>query len=390
MTHRSSFHRSVTLLTAIALPLSMAGCGVDTEALLPISAACDGVGVPEAAEYDPTVPNPPAVAIYKEESTATVDNGYLGTGPEQAASLDMAQVVVCIYPGASEVVETCRYTGTRLTKIERLQQSANVTVVSAKTGQPLGADSFSAEARNCPDTISYRQGSEPEDQVYDAEGKLRSAIADWVPGAIASAQPMDSAAIKDQLDKNIASIGSSGGSVSTAGGSNSAGGDTSAAPPSGPSGNLEAQCEALDAATDTEFGDGYGAKLSAESGTVYMNEGDSDIRVAVRLGLKGMKRNLDEIGEAIAAAKGANLQEPELVQLREEFLAGLTTMEGHLKRFQALSQAAEPHSEARPPVRDPLTSIAEEMAALSRTIEQQHEALRAKGKQIFSRCLELT
>ena len=131
-----------------------------------------------------------------------------------------------------------------------------------------------------------------------------------------------------------------------------AGGDTSAAPPSGPSGNLEAQCEALDAATDTEFGDGYGAKLSAESGTVYMNEGDSDIRVAVRLGLKGMKRNLDEIGEAIAAAKGANLQEPELVQLREEFLAGLTTMEGHLKRFQALSQAAEPHSEARPPVRE--------------------------------------
>ena len=406
-----SVRRCVATLTAIALPFVGLGCDnpANSEALLPLNAACDGTGVPEAAEYDATAPAPPAVAITQEKDMLTVRSDFLGAGVEPAGRLDAAQLVVCVDQGTPVTVETCRYLGAASAKIERKGQSAKVKLVAAKTGEVLGAQSFFEEARTCPKTISVRQGSEPEDKVYEVGNELRSAIATWVPAAIAAAQPMDAAAVlaklsedpsngkeasRRQLDKSKAAATAPppkpldrSALEETSPVAASPAAETEAATDAG---NIKAQCDALNEATKTQFGYGFRAQLSVNSGVIDPDADDIKVRVASNLGLDQIPQQVDEAEVAIATTKDVALQHPDLLGLRDEFLSGLTAMESNLKRFQKLSETAEPYAQATPIVRDQLQPIAQKMQPLSETITQQSESLEETKRKIFKRCLQLT
>ncbi|MEM9245747.1 MAG: hypothetical protein AAGA67_08430, partial [Cyanobacteria bacterium P01_F01_bin.153] len=315
--NRSSFRRSWTLLTAIALPLPLLGCVGDfanNSALLPLQAACDGEPVPQAAEYDPKVPTPPATAIIREEGELVVQNSLLGTGTARGEAVGNTQLVVCVEKQPPITLKMCNY-GDH--KIKRQGQTARVKLVAAKTGQALGAQSFFGEAQGCPRALRVRRGAEPETRVYEADANLDRAIIEWTPGAIASAQPMDKAAVDAKLTEDV-SDGKDVGQGSTApkpeGPSPLASDALSNASPvtsapetkteaSADAKDIKAQCDALNEATRTEFGYGYGAQLSAESGTIYLSESDSSVRVAVSLGQKNMDKDLTEIDEAIAITK---------------------------------------------------------------------------------------
>ncbi|MEM9772537.1 MAG: hypothetical protein AAF889_13255 [Cyanobacteria bacterium P01_D01_bin.73] len=400
----TKIRRSFAVFTVIALPFSAIGCGVDTEALLPISAACEGVGVPAAADYDIKTPNPPAVAIHKQDGVLTVNNYYLGPETEQADSIEAAQVVVCVYPGASKTIETCRYIGAKSSVIKREEQEANVKLVAAKTGQPLGARTFSEEAATCPESVSYRQGSEPEDKVYTAETQLNSAIRNWVSGAIASAQPGENT-VPASPSEAEGSKASDSNSVESKSSDNSIGTKSAEATPSetkpvaaakaqtaasGDAGNLEAQCEALNGAMKTEFRYGYAAQLSAQSGLIDPAADKITVRVASKMGLKKMPEHLGNVQQAIATVKGVPLAYPELLELRDSYLGGLNTMEKHITEFQSLSESAEPHAQSNPINREKLEPISQKMAPVSKAITQQSEELQETKRKIFKLCLKLT
>ncbi|MEM6502339.1 MAG: hypothetical protein AAF685_10930 [Cyanobacteria bacterium P01_C01_bin.89] len=392
VTHRSSFRRSVTLLTAIALPFSAMGCE-NSAALLPLNAACDGVGVPEAMDYDGTA-NPTAVAIMQDSDEIAVHNSFLRKGAETASSIDKAQVVLCVKRSAPRTVETCRYIGAKGATIKRQGRGAQVAIVAAKTGQVLTTQQFFEEARECPRTLSFRQGSTPESEVYGADLSLNVAITDWVPGAMTDADLWG-----DRESKPAAVAENGDGSFYA---SDSLPSDRESEPPdsvavageaqvgaSVEAGDLKAQCEALEAATKTSFRYGYSAQLSAQSGLIDLSKDDVDIRVAARLGKKNMAEDLAEIKEAIAATRAAALDHPELLTFRNQFLGVLLAMEGSLKQFQTLSLAAEPHAEASPMKRNDLKGIAQKMAPLTDKIKKQSEALKEIKDQQFSRCLTL-
>lgn len=365
---RPAIRRCFTGLMAIALPFSAIGCGDNSEALLPLSAACDGGGVPGAADFDATAAEKPAVAIAQNGSLLTVRNEYLGSDLKVAGNIAAAQVVVCVDPGTPSKEETCRYTGASASTIERQKRTADVKLVAAKTGQVLGGETLSAVARPCPEKIAFRQDSEPEDQVYDADAELTTVIAEWVPGAIATAQPINSAS-------DTAPVTSAPG-ISIEASANA--------------GDLTAQCEALDAATDTDFGNGFGAQLTAQNvSTNVMKKDDTTVIVAVRSGVENMEEELQEIQGAIQTLRDAPLAEPELLEFRNQFLAGLTVMQTNMQRFQKLLQEAQPHAGPGRVTHGNLAPIAGGMPPLATALTQQQQALEKIRTELFTRCLQL-
>lgn len=382
MISRLPLRRSFAAVMAIALPVSVAGCFDNSEALLPLAAACDGGGVPEAADYDPKGAEQPAVAIAKEGDVLTVRNDFLGSGPKVAGDVASAQVVMCVYPGTPTKAETCRYIGVRSTSIVRQERTANIKLVAAKTGQVLGGKTVSAVALPCPETVSVRQGSEPEDQVYSADAALTTAIADWAPGAIAEAQPQ------------AATVGESQSPTAATGDPVQDAAPVTSAPPirtdaSADAGDITAQCEALDDATDTDFGHGFGAQLAASNATLDLTKDDISVKVAVKLGVENMEEELQSIEVAIKTLRDAPLAEPELLEFRNQFLSGLTVMKSNLETFQTLVQAAKPHAEKRPVARGDLEVIASKMPPISEALTQQSKDLQEVRNNLYGRCLRL-
>ncbi len=383
MNMRFSLRRSLAALTAVTLPMSAVGCFYDSEALLPLGAVCDGAGVPEAADYDPTASEQPAVAIAKEGDVLTVRRDFL-SGSKAAGDIATTQIVVCVDPDTPTNAETCRYVGTGSATIKRQKQTADVKLVVAKTGQILGEDTISAEARPCPGSISFREGSEPEDQVYDADTELSTAIAEWVPGAIASAQPPAIAA---------GDSGESGESATTSASVNGAGPVTSIPPisidASADAGDITAQCDALKDWTDTASRTWIGARLTAENSTLDLAEDDIKVKVAVGFGSQRLEEDLPKIQDAIKTLEDAPLAEPELLEFRNQFLTTLTMVEANLQRFQELLQTAEPLAEQSPMARGGLEQIAQQTGPLSGAITQQVETLKETQSESFGRCLKL-
>ncbi|MGD1936295.1 MAG: hypothetical protein ACFCA4_01885 [Cyanophyceae cyanobacterium] len=196
-THHPSFRRSLAALIAITLPFATLGCSDNSEALLPLAAACDGIGVPEAADYDANATGKIAVAIEKDGDLLAVRNEFLGEGPKVAGDVATAQVVVCVYPDQPTETETCNYVGAQAVTIKRQEKTANVKLVVAKTGQVLEENSMYAQALPCPESIKSGT-STSRLQIYDAESQLTAAIARWVPKGLANAQSPKSQEVKEK------------------------------------------------------------------------------------------------------------------------------------------------------------------------------------------------
>ncbi|MEM1425296.1 MAG: hypothetical protein AAGF75_01915 [Cyanobacteria bacterium P01_H01_bin.130] len=379
---RCSYRRSLAVLTAIALPMSAIGCVNNSEALLPLGAVCDGAGVPEAAAYDPQSAEPPTVAIAKENDILSVRNQFLGSGPKVAGEVAAAQLVLCVYPNAPTTYENCRYFGSGSATIKRQKQTADVKLVAAKTGQVLGGDTLSGVASDCPKTISVRQGSEPEDRVYEADGALTAAIAEWVPGAITRAQT-----------KDIVTTDASEPAALTGDPIQDATPVTSIPPvtaeASADAGDITAQCDAFNEWHKTTMSSWVGAQLTAKNSTLDLAEDDIKVIVAVRVGIERLDEDISKLHDAIATLQEAPLAEPELLEFRNQFLTTLTAMKTNSQRFQTLVLAAEPHTKQTPVPRGKLEPIAQQMGPLSERITQQLDNLKDIRTESFRRCLQL-
>lgn len=396
--------RYPAILVALILPLSATGCRFRPAALspgrnsvenaaemLPLTATCDGIGVADAATYTPDSSQPVAAVVH-DNAAVTINNRYLDSSIKRAKSLEEAQLAVCIVLGKLHESDSCGYGERQLgditvnaETIKRQGQEADVTLVEAKTGQPLAAESIFVES-TCPESITYSEDSPPP-EVFELEPQaLQKKIAQWIPEAIADARPLT----QDVVEKALGEYKRSDSKPPSVSFSEPA---YFVSRTEADIAEVKAQCEALNESSKAAK-KGIPLHISfssyAEYNSIDAGDRESTINRRVQSTLKELKEeDLPAVGEVIAATQAIVPTHQELLGWQELLLRQLNKLDADLKQYQTLATQAETFVSKESVDRTQLDPVSQEMKAVADAIEQDAQNLEKTYDRIRNRCYDL-
>ena len=129
----------------------------ETRSLWALKAACNGEAVPETAAFDPDASGVHPAAILQ----APADEDFIFVNSDwgfQPATLQKAELVVCLENVVETVTETCEYTledGGGDATITRISLVADYRLIAAQSGKLVDEGTVKANPRHCSDEETF-------------------------------------------------------------------------------------------------------------------------------------------------------------------------------------------------------------------------------------------